>query len=361
MVSAGRTSDVAVVGAGLIGLSVARALAAEGVRVSVHGIPTPGEASPAAAGMLAPSVERSAGPAHDFAVASRDRFPAFLASLREETGVEVPLNRLGILQVAFSLAGVKGLRKSVLPGAEWLDDVALHKLEPSLSHGLGAVFSPDDGAVDNVELLDALRRSVAQSSTGIFAERVVSIEPNGQRARITASTGTVHYCGKVIIAAGAWCSTISGVSLGRYIRPAKGQMLSFDALPIRHVVYGPRGYIVPRETGHTLAGSTMEDAGFDTSTTEAGVAKVHSIAAEICPEFSGISPAKAWAGLRPVTADLLPMLGPDPSDPRFVYACGHSRNGVLLAPLTAETVTDLVVGRRVGFDLTQFRPDRFQY
>ncbi len=360
MVSAGKSADVVVVGAGLIGLTAARALAAEGLRVSLVGAPTRGEASPASAGMLAPSVERSSGPAHEFAIASRDRFPAFLDALRDETGLRVPLNRLGILQVALSSAGVKGLKKSILPGAEWLNDADLHKLEPALSHGLGAVFSPDDGCVDNLALLAALRRSVAESKVTEVLEKVVSIRPSLSGVSLVTDAGNTHSADKVVIAAGAWCSTITGVAFARYVKPLKGQMLSYDLTPIRHVIYGPRGYLVPRESGHTLAGSTMEDVGFEVETSPEGIAKVTSVAAEICPILTSL-PARAWAGLRPVTPDLLPLLGTDPSDPRFVYACGHSRNGVLLAPLTGEIVADLVAGRRVGFNLMQFRPDRFQY
>ncbi len=361
MVSSARSSDAVIIGAGLIGLSVARGLAAEGLNVTLIGISNPGEASPASAGMLAPSVERSTGPAHDFAVASRDQFPRFLDALQNETGIRVPLNRLGILQVAFSPAGVKGLRKSVLPGAEWISESDLHKLEPALSHGLGAVFSPGDGCVDNVELLGALAAAVNRSRISVVAGRATNVETTNSSVVVRTDAGTSFQAGTLVIAAGAWCSTISGVRFGKHVRPSKGQMLSFDAVPIRHVVYGPRGYIVPRERGHTLAGSTMEDVGFETGVTDEGVAKVRAAAVEICEAFSGLAPAHAWAGLRPVTPDLLPMLGQDPDDPRLVYACGHSRNGVLLAPLTAEIVTDLVVGRGVGFDLTQFRPDRFQY
>jgi len=361
MVSEVRTADVVVVGGGLIGLTIVRGLAAEGVKTTLISARSPGEASSASAGMLAPSVERSSGPAHDFAVASRDRFPEFLAALREETGVDVPLNRLGILQLAVSPAGVKGLRKSLLPGAEWIDAIDLHKLEPALTLGLGAVFSPNDGSVDNVALLEALRKSVQRTNANLIDGRVASIERKESAITVLTESGEQFSCAKVVIAAGAWSSKIGGAHLARHVRPTKGQMLSYDTTVVRHVVYGPRGYLVPRKRGHTLAGSTMENVGFESDTTAEGIAKVRSAAGEICPGLAELKPAKAWAGLRPVTPDLLPLLGTDPSDPGFVYACGHSRNGVLLAPLTGEIVTDLVVGRGVGFDLTQFRPDRFQY
>lgn len=361
MVSSTSSAEVVVVGAGLIGLSVARALAAEGLGVTLIGAPSAGEASPASAGMLAPSVERSSGPAHDFAVASRDRFPAFLQTLEEETGKRVSLNRLGILQLALTAAGVKGLKKSLLPGAEWLDDSALHKLEPTLAHGLGAVYSPNDGCVDNVELLVALRAAVEKSPVRIVEEKVVAVEQSASSTTARTDSGNVFAGDKLVIAAGAWSSTISGIAFGKHVRPSKGQMLAYASSPIRHVVYGPRGYLVPRENGYTLAGSTMEDVGFETNTTAEGIAKISSVAEEICPAFSSTRPDRAWAGLRPVTPDLLPLIGADPNNPQVVYACGHSRNGVLLAPLTGEIVADLVVGRGVAFDLTQFRPDRFQY
>ncbi len=360
MVSGGKRADIAVVGAGLIGLTIARRMASEGLKVVLIGKPTPGEASPAAAGMLAPSVERSEGPAHDFAVASRDRFPEFLEALRDETGIDVPLNRLGILQVAISPAGVKGLRKSVLPGAKWLDAAGLHALEPALAHGLGAVLSPLDGCVDNTLLLEALRISVTRADIKLVNEHAVSVGSALEPA-VRTESGNQYSCGTVVIAAGAWSSMIDGARFGKHVKPSRGQMLSYDATPVHHVIYGPRGYLVPRQRGHTLAGSTMEDVGFESGTSEAGISRVKSAAGEICPALVSLEPARAWAGLRPVTPDLLPMIGPDPSNPVFLYACGHSRNGVLLAPLTAEIVTDLVVGRRVGFDLTQFRPDRFQY
>lgn len=355
------TADVVIIGGGLIGLSIARGLAAENIRVTLISRSTAGEASPAAAGMLAPSVERTSGPAHAFAVASRDRFPRYLDALAEETGVAVPLNRKGVLQVAITANGVKGLKKSVLPGAEWIDATQLHEIEPSLGHGLGAVFSPNDGCVDNTALLSALLSSIASSSVMVIERGAVAVNLDNSAPEVVLSSGDRISAAKVVVAAGAWVSLVQGATFGKHVRPVRGQMLAFDSPPLQHVVYGPRGYLVPRAVGHTLAGSTMEDAGFDSATTADGIARVHSAAAEIFPALLHLKPTRAWAGLRPVTPDLLPLIGPDPAEPRVLYACGHSRNGVLLAPVTAEVVTDLIVGRGVAFDLTQFRPDRFTY
>src|SRR5450759_5452545 len=140
------TSEAIVVGGGLIGLAIAAALAERKVSVTLISERRPGEASPAAAGMLAPSVERASGPAHDFGIAARDRYPSFVDFLADRTGVRVPVNRLGILQVALSEKGIKGLKKTALPTSRWLDAKELRELEPALSPGLGAMFSPDDGA-----------------------------------------------------------------------------------------------------------------------------------------------------------------------------------------------------------------------
>ncbi|MGH9420172.1 MAG: FAD-dependent oxidoreductase, partial [Thermoanaerobaculia bacterium] len=152
-------------GGGLIGLASAAALAERGVSVTLIRDHRRGEASPAAAGMLAPSVERASGPEHDFAVAARDRYPAYLAFLADRTGIQVPLNRLGILQVALSAKGIKGLKKTALSTALWLDAREVRELEPALSHGIGAMFNPDDGAVDNTALLSALETFASRSST----------------------------------------------------------------------------------------------------------------------------------------------------------------------------------------------------
>src|SRR5215210_962302 len=157
------SAEVTVVGGGVIGLTTAIALAERGVSVTLIGEHRSGEASPAAAGMLAPSVERAYGPAHDFGVAARDRYPSYIEFLADRTGVTVPLNRRGILQVALSEKGIKGLRKTAFETAVWLDSKELRDLEPALSHALGAMLNPHDGAVDNVALLHALERLASTS------------------------------------------------------------------------------------------------------------------------------------------------------------------------------------------------------
>ena len=319
----------------------------------------PGEASRAAAGMLAPSVERAPGPAHAFGVAARDRYPSYVEFVADRTGIVVPLNRLGILQVALSEKGIKGLRKTALPTTRWLDAKELRELEPALSHGLGAMFNPDDGAVDNVVLVSALEKlCTVNDRITQLTELVIRVDPTGDSCTVRTESSAQYTARYVVIAAGAWAGQISGARLARAVQPARGQLVSYSNSPLRHVAYGPRGYVVPRGAV-TIGGSTMENVRFDSSTTPSGVKKVRAASEEICPSLTDSKNVDAWAGLRPVTPDMLPMIGPDPKHPSLIYACGHSRNGVLMAPLTGDLIADLVTESPLSHNLSQFRPDRF--
>jgi glycine oxidase len=310
--------------------------------------------------MLAPSVERAIGPAHDFAVAARNRYTSYVEELAEMTGVRVPLNRLGILQVALTEAGVRGLRTTASVDSEWIDRKALTEMEPTLGHAIGAVLSPDDGCIDNIALLRALDAlaSMLPSLTRVNGA-AQSIDAQNGSIRVRLADGTIEESGQVVIATGAWAGALEGAPAARDVQPMRGQLISFDGFGLRHVVYGPRGYLVPRSSAETIAGSTMEDAGFDASTTDEGVAKLRLAATEIVPGLSIAPVTSAWAGLRPVTPDLLPIIGRDPHNDKLIYACGHSRNGILLAALTGDVVAQLIVGEPVVHDLSQFRPFRF--
>jgi glycine oxidase len=348
-----------VVGGGLIGLTAAAALAERGVSCTVISTFRPGEASPAAAGMLAPSVEQATGAAHQFAIASRDRYPSYVEYLAERTGVRVPLNRRGILQVAITEKGVRGLKKTAPASTEWIEADDLRKLEPALGHALGAMFNVGDGAVDNRILLEALRKLTRKNQRVVHLDAGVSkVIPRADGCDVVLDDKSQHGAERVVLAAGAWVGKIGGARFARAVRPSRGQLVGYSSAPLQHVAYGPRGYVVPR-AGSIIGGSTMEDVGFDARTTAAGLKKVRAAAEEICPVLESSQDVQAWAGLRPVTPDMLPIIGPDPEFPSLVYACGHSRNGVLMAPLTGDIIADLVTGSPLSHDLAQFRPDRF--
>lgn len=309
--------------------------------------------------MLAPSVERASGPAHDFGVASRDRYPSYVEFLADRTGVKIPLNRLGILQVALSEKGIRGLRKTALATSRWLDAKELHDLEPGLKHALGAMFNPHDGAVDNVVLLEALTKLCdASDRVTRVSEAALSVGISRRSGTVRATSGQTHTAQWVVLAAGAWVGEITGSRYAGAVQPARGQLVSYPDVPLRHVAYGPRGYLVPR-ADITIGGSTMENVGFESVTTAAGIRKVRTAAEEICPPLATHKHVHAWAGLRPVTPDMLPIIGADPENPSLLYACGHSRNGVLMAPLTGDLIADLVTESPLKHDLSQFRPDRF--
>jgi glycine oxidase len=334
-------------------------VAEQGISVQLIGESRAGEASPAAAGMLAPSVEREVGPAHDFAVAARDRYPSYVEFVAERTGIRVPLNRRGILQVALSHKGIKGLKKTAPPTSRWLDAKELRELEPSLAHAVGAMFNPDDGSVDNTVLLSALLKLVSiDRRIESMSDAVTDVATDKSSATVRTKSGAAHSARCVVLAAGAWVGRISGARFGSAVAPSRGQLVSYSMTPLGHVAYGPRGYVVPRGDS-TIGGSTMENVGFDARTTTEGVEKIRSAAEEICPSLAGSSATHSWAGLRPVTPDMLPIIGPDPEHESLIYACGHSRNGVLMAPLTGDLIADLVTGTPLSFDLAQFRPDRF--
>jgi len=354
------TPDVLVIGTGLIGLACAAAAAQRGLRVLVIGEPLVGAASLAAAGLLAPSIERGETDNAGFAIAARDRYPSFIDWLRDRSGVDVPLNRDGILQVAVTGAGVRGLQRSMPPEAEWLDASALHLLEPALSHGLGGVIHPTDGAVDNVRLYEALMAAVRRESRIRIAEDIiVDIGFSESGVAATGRSGATYTADQAILAAGAWSSSIRGLPRPLPVEPVRGQMIAYATSPLRRAVYGPTGYVVPRANGRTLVGATTERVGFQSATTPEGIARLQRTAIEILPSLAGVAPSEAWAGLRPMSADLQPILGHDPDEPRLLYATGHSRNGVLMTPLTGDCVAALLVSEAPPADIASFSIGRF--
>ena len=358
--SAEPRADVIVVGAGLVGLACTAALADRGLRVSLLADIRRGEASAAAAGMLAPSVERATGAAFAFAIAARNLYPAYLERLAADTGVDVPLNRLGILELALSDEEARALRSRDHAGSRWLSAGELSALEPALSHAAGAVLHPDDGAVNNLVLMRALKRLVGQhAKVTVIGDAAVRLTTKPGGVTVATRDGLELAGSTVVLAAGAWVSDIEGVPEDLPVEPVRGQMLSMAASPVRHVVYGAGGYIVPRGDGRTYVGSTMERVAFAADTTEEGMREVRMKGVTICPALSNARMLNGWAGLRPVTPDLLPIVGRDQAHPEIVYACGHSRNGVLMAPLTGECIADLVAGDAPRADLSDFDPHRF--
>ncbi|MDB4882127.1 MAG: putative glycine oxidase precursor [Gemmatimonadetes bacterium] len=354
-----RTTDLVVVGGGIAGLTVALAASERGLSVVVIDEPRTGAASRAAAGMLAPSVEGLPAAVRALALEAREYFPRFLAELRAKADVDVAvaLNRSGILEVASSDEELALLHARASDAAEPLDRRALAQLEPALGSHAGALLHAFDGSVDNITLMTTLDLAVARDRLiRRIHGSVDSVELTGGRHIAWTGEGTRHEGKVLVLATGAWASGIPGLPRTLPVRPLRGQLLRLDQLPVTHVAYVAGGYLVPRGTT-LLVGATSEEAGFKNAVTGEGQMELLGIAQRAVPELASARVVEHWAGLRPVTPDALPILGRDPDFPGLIYACGFSRNGILLAPWASGQLAMLITGGSV--DLTPFSPSRF--
>jgi len=367
------TADVVIIGAGVIGLTIARALCHRGVRdVMLIERGRPGaEASWAAGGILAPQVEvDQQDEFFELACASRDLYPLFAESLKEETGVDVELDTTGTLSLGFNQRDEEELRSryewQTGEGlqVEWLTGDEARRLEPCISAQVRcALLFPRDVQVENRRLVEALLR--ADEELGV--QFVVNTAVTGLRIKdervcgVETSNGFVA-ARIVVVAAGAWSSLISSPNLPAIqIEPVRGQMLCFSGEPNlgRHVIYSARGYLVPRRDGRVLAGSTAEHVGFDKRVTDEGVSTIMDRTREISPTIAGLPIIDSWAGFRPRAPDDLPVLGPCENVAGLFYATGHYRNGILLAPVTGKVIADAIVDGVTPSNLVAFSPERF--
>ena len=354
-----RATDLVVVGGGIAGLTVALAASERGRSVVVIDEPRAGSASRAAAGMLAPSVEGLPPAVRPLALEAREFFPRFLAelSVRADVDIAVALNRDGILEVASTDEDLARLHARAHDDAEKLDRRALSELEPALGSHSGALLHPLDGAVDNITLMTALDLAVARDRLiRRIKGSVDSIELTGGHYLAWTGEGTRHEGAALVLATGAWATGIPGLPRTLPVRPLRGQLLRLDQLPVTHVAYVAGGYLVPRGTT-LLVGATSEDAGFKNAVTGEGQTELLGIAQRAVPELASARVVEHWAGLRPVTPDALPILGRDPDYPGLIYACGFSRNGILLAPWAAAQLAGLITGGSA--DLAPFAVSRF--
>jgi glycine oxidase len=365
-------ADVAIVGGGIMGCAVALRLASRGLAVTVieRGIPG-AEASSAAAGILGPQMEADApGPLLDLGLRSRALFPALAAELRDATGIDIGYVKSGVLAVALDGAGAaeltarrawqtaRGLR------VESLTAEALRALEPNLGPEVRAALRfADDAQVNARELARAFSQAAALAGArflqGRYVRRVVVRDGVVEGVELD---GEVLAAGAVVVAAGSWSGLVEGSGVpATVVRPARGQLASIETRPplFRHVlaVHG-RGYLVPRRDGTVIAGSTVEMAGFRKEVTVAGMEQILGLARALVPALGDAPVTGSWSNFRPYTEDHLPVLGLTPVR-GLVLATGHFRNGILLAPVTAEAIASLVATGASEVDLSPFSVTRF--
>jgi glycine oxidase ThiO len=358
-------NSVIVVGTGIIGCAIARELAVRGVTCTlIDDRPVAGGATRASAGMLAPYVEaHELGPLLDLAVRSLDLYDAWIDGVRQESGIEVEYRRIGTMEVALDPGHAADLQRASHAhagvGARWMEPAEARRAQPALGTIAGALLTPVHGYVAAPQLAAALAQAAERRGATLVRARVQAVTRTGSAFNVATSSGGVR-ASTVVLAAGAWTNQIGGIRTPP-LRPVRGQLLhlGWHGHPISTIVWGPECYIVPRTDGTLLVGATVEDVGFDEHTTAAGVRDLLDAACELLPEGWGATFIGARAGLRPATPDELPVLGADPGEPGVIHASGHYRNGVLLAPITASLIADLVVQQKSDPALEHFRPDRF--
>ncbi|MBK5223259.1 MAG: glycine oxidase ThiO [Acidimicrobiia bacterium] len=343
---------VAVVGAGVIGLSIAWRCAQRGMTVTVHDPEPTRAAAHVAAGMLAPVTELHYGEEALLALnlESARRWPSFAAELAEASGVDPGYLRCGTLTVARDLddiAAIDALRTyqdELGLEVERLTSRELRRREPALATGVrGGLFVADDHQVESRRLLRALRSGVTRSGGQLVS---------------SAPRSTEELDADVVVVAAGWCSP--DLVPGLPVRPVKGQILRVAVTPTAvlptHVLRGLDVYLAPRH-GEVVIGATVEEVGPDTTVTAGAVADLLRAAWELVPGIAEAELVETAAGLRPGTPDNAPIIGA--VDHRVVVATGHYRNGVLLAPVTADAVAELVDTGSVPHEVVPFGADRF--
>ena len=368
--------NVAIIGAGVIGLGIAWRLALRGVPVAVFDKGASGAgASHAAAGMLAACAE--AEPGEEALVtlgrASQARWPAFAAELKQASGVDVGLRPEGTLVVALTSDDQARLghqlvfqQKLGLP-LQWISAAETRRREPHLAGKLaGAVFSPEDTQVDNRKLAAALRIAAEMAGASISEHQAVKTISSdaGRVDGIVLADGRKVAADVVVLAAGAWSRSIDGLApeLRPPVRPIKGQMLALrmdsTAPLLTHVVWAPGAYLVPRLDGRLLVGATVEEKGYDTSLTAGGILTLLEAAWRVVPAVEELPIDEMWVGHRPGSRDDAPILGTGLID-GLIYATGHHRNGILLTPITADAIAELVLDGAADPAIRPFSIERF--
>jgi glycine oxidase len=360
--------NVLVIGAGIVGCAVGHELATRGAAVRIVDMRDVGEgATQASAGVLCPHIEGHAAALLQLGTRSLGMYDEFIAHVAHDARQPIEYRRTGTLEVALTDEDARRLEATAARHAsggiahQYLDAPAARALEPALSTEVtGALLVPTHGYVGVRGLIRALATGAASRGASIEHANVQGVRQNGSQVQVTIDGATVE-ADAVVVAAGSWSSRIAIGGAYPPVKPIRGQLLqlSCPAPPASRVIWGAHCYIVPWQDGSVLVGATVEDVGFDEGATAAGVRDLLDYACELVPgvwsaRFQGVR-----VGLRPATQDELPIIGRSSVMPGVFYATGHYRNGVLLTPLTASCIADLVLDGHEAPELALTRPARF--
>ncbi len=369
-----KTFDVAIIGGGVIGAAIAFELSGAKLRVVMLDRQQPGrEASWAAAGMLSPAPDSP----RDLRLVplgceSLRIYPEFVAAIEDASGLSTAYAREGTLEI-FSAPNAEADRDRRVAECRRLgiaaEPIALdtaRQWEEAIGPAARAVaWLPEEGTVEPRSLMSAAIAAAEHRGVEIRSDcRVTGLVREGDRCTGIVADNEKIYANHVVVSAGCFSSGIASDAelIARYAptRPVRGQMMALrpDGTGLRRVLRSERGYLVPRRDGRIVAGSTSEEAGFEKRVTPAGMRQVFDAALELFPGLAGAEVLETWAGLRPGTPDDLPILGPTDIE-GLVIATGHYRNGILLAPVTAQLVREWITGASATFDAAAYSPLRF--
>ncbi|MEI6519336.1 MAG: glycine oxidase ThiO [bacterium] len=367
-----KSSDILILGGGIIGMSIARELAGNGLNVRILERHQPGrEASWASAGMLAPQGELSEGAFQKLCIESNRRYPAYRADVEEETGIKCYHREAGTMALAVTdedeaeFRRTYQLQKNDGLEVEWITGDEARSKEPELSQLVrGGMYLPGDRHVENRLLVPALEKACRIRGVDIVnGAQVIKINSdNGKASGVSTIIG--DYTANIIInTAGAWSATIDvpDETLRPPVFPVRGQMMAIE-LPtptfLNHVIRSPRSYMVPRHDNRLFLGATMEEVGFNKSNSVWGIHKLLSGAKELLPNLDKCTIIETWAGLRPGSADNHPILGYT-SLAGYIMATGMFRNGLLLTPVISQTIAELIISGSTPDIIALFNINRF--
>tara|TARA_B100000427_G_C15516078_1_gene598231 strand:+ start:2257 stop:3372 length:1116 start_codon:yes stop_codon:yes gene_type:complete len=368
---------VLIIGGGIIGLSIAWRLIGIGKKVIIVDKKNLGkEASWAAAGMLSGRLDLKPCEKQLLPIFEKSHleWPKFAKELESKSGKSIGYRKEGTLMVSCDFNEEKKLKnnynflKKNKANIFWLSGKEIREKEPYVSNNvLSGFFSPEDHHVNNRYILDALITILKKNKNNCIFKENTEVEKIITKKNQVVGVKTKNEIIKtkeIIICSGAWTNKIKNIAVKEVsIRPVKGQMICLK-MPkttelLKHILWRENVYLVPRDNSDLIIGSTEEEMGFDKNLTAGGIYNLLKIAREVLPGVEDLSIVESWSGLRPTTRDEAPIIGPSKKIRGLIYATGHHRNGVLLAPLTSNVIKNYYLNGKIGNDFDNFKPGRF--